>query len=135
MALTQPVIQAEVEAVAGELAGAALTVDQWTLALLRANNEVTESAFGNAYRANMAGRYFAAHVGVKLKAAAAPGFGAGAAAGPVSSVTVGAVSKTYDTSGASMATWSQQSEELRSTAYGREFLRLVRLWAPHAFVV
>ena len=135
MPLVPEVTQAEVEAVAGELGGAALTSGQWVTALLRANNEITRSAFGSDYQANMAARYFAAHVALKLKQAATPGFGAGAAAGPVSSVTVGQVSKTYDTSGASMSTWSQQAEELRSTAYGREFLRLVRLWAPRAMVV
>jgi hypothetical protein len=48
---------------------------------------------------------------------------------------VGQVSKAYDTSGASMATWSQQAEELRSTVYGREYLRLVRLWCGRGFAV
>jgi len=132
--LTTPVVQADVVAIAGELA-TGLTSDQWTLALLRANTEISEQAMGSAYRANMVARYLAAHFAVKLKQATSPGAGTSAPAGPVSQVTVGAVSKTYDTSAASMSTWSQQAEELRSTLYGREALRLMRLWAPRALVL
>lgn len=135
MALSTPLTQAEVVAVAGELASAGLTGDQWTLVLLRANTEIDELAMGNAYRANMVARYFAAHIAVKLKQSMSSGAGTSAPAGPVSQVTVGAVSKSYDTSAASMSTWSQQAEELRSTLYGREALRLMRLWAPRAIVV
>lgn len=132
--LSTPLTQAEVIAVAGEL-NTGLTSDQWTLVLLRANTEIDELAMGSAYRANMVARYYAAHVAVKLKQAMAAGAGTNAPAGPVSQVSVGAVSKSYDTSAASMSTWSQQAEDLRSTLYGREALRLMRLWAPRAIVV
>ena len=132
MPLSVPLTQGDVLAVAAELATPPLTLNQWTLVLERANTEVNEDAFGNAYRAGMAGRYFAAHLALKLRASAAPGFGASSPAGPLVSVQVGQVSKSFDTSGAS--TWSQQAE-LRSTAYGREYLRLVRLWCNAGFAV
>lgn len=135
MPLSVPITQGDVLAVAAELANPPLTLNQWTLVLQRANTEVNEDAFGNAYRAGMAARYFAAHLALKVRASAAPGFGASSPAGPLASVQVGQVSKSFDTSGASMSTWSQQAEELRSTAYGREYLRLVRLWCNAGFAV
>lgn len=135
MPLSVPLTQPEVEGVARELVNPPLSSDQWALVLLRATQEVNEAEFGNAYRANMAARYLGAHLAVKVRASSTPGFGLSSPAGPLASVQVGQVSKSYDTSGASMATWAQQSEELRSTVYGREYLRLVRTWCGRGFAV
>lgn len=129
------VTKEQIIAVAGEFADPALTSDQWALVVERVALEVNDEGWPSPARASMAARYLGAHFASKLKASMTPGAGGSIPAGPVASVTVGAVSKSYDTSGASMATWSQAAEELRSTAYGREYLRLVRLWAARTLVV
>lgn len=129
------VTKEQILAVAGEFADPALTSDQWALVVQRVGLECDDEGWASPERASMAARYLGAHFAAKLKASMAPGAATSLPAGPVQSVTVGAVSKSYDTSGASFATWSQAAEELRSTSYGREFLRLVRLWAARTLVV
>lgn len=123
------ITKVEVIAVAGELAGTALTDPQWETVLLLTNEQCNVGAFPSQIKADLAARYLAAHIGVKLKQGMASGAGAGGASGPLSSITVGDVSKTFRTSGA-VDQVAATSAELLGTAYGREYYRLMRLWAP-----
>ena len=127
MAIT--ITKAEVIAIAAEFADPRLTSDQWATVLLLTSEQVNVSAFPSQVKADLAARYLAAHIATKLKANEAAGSGNGGAQGPLSSVTVGSVSKTFRTSSA-VDSVSSQAAELMSTSYGREYYRLVRLWCP-----
>lgn len=127
MAIT--ITKAEVIALAAEFADPRLTNDQWTLVLLLTSEQINVAAFPSQVKADLAARYLAAHHATKIKAAEAVGAGAGGASGPLSSVTVGEVSKTFRTS-SSVDAASSAASELQSTSYGREYLRLVRMWCP-----
>lgn len=127
MAIT--ITKVEVIAIAAEFAGTALTDAQWATVLLLTGEQINVAAYPSQMKADLSARYLAAHYAAKLKAAASPGSGIGGAAGPLSSVTVGQVSKTFRTPGTVDAS-SSQAADLQTTSYGREHLRLARMWCP-----
>lgn len=127
MAIT--ITKADVVAIAAEFAGTRLTDAQWVTVLLLTNEQINVPAYPSQVKADLAARYLAAHEATNLKAAEVAGSGNGGAAGPLASVTVGSVSKTFRTTGA-VDSVSSQAAELLSTRYGREYLRLMRLWCP-----
>lgn len=119
----------QVIAVAAEFAGSRLTNDQWDTVLLLTNEQTNVAAFPSETKANIAQRYLAAHIASGLTTSTAPGSGVGGAAGPLSSVTVGSVSKTFRT-GSNVDSVSSIGAAFMGTSYGREYLRLVRTWCP-----
>lgn len=126
MALT--ITKTEVQAIAGELAGSALSDPEWAVVLDLTDAEINVSAFGSQSKGDMAARYLAAHKAVRFLASKTTGAGSSAPAGPLTGVTVGPVSKTF-AQPVTMTTGPASSAELQTTSYGREYLRLVRLWS------
>jgi len=126
----------QVVAVCGELADPRLTADQWTLVLELAQAELNPgyNGFGSTTKANIAGRYLAAHKALRMLQSAAAGGAAGGGVGPLSSVTVGQVSKVWRTPGA-VDQASMAEADLLGTVPGREYVRLVRLWAGRVVAV
>ncbi|MFZ5440468.1 MAG: DUF4054 domain-containing protein [Myxococcota bacterium] len=113
MALT--IDKADVLLVAGELSS--LTDAQWAQVLADVALEVDVGPLTQA-QADRLGVQLAAHLATERYATS----GGGGAAGPLQSVTVGPVSKSF-----AVASHAQNSA-LGSTKYGREYLRLVRLF-------
>lgn len=109
-------VQADVEAIAPELTGK-LSAEAWTLLLEVSGMQVAGIPEGR--KRDMAAIYLAAHLASMSK----PGGGGGS--GALSSVTVGAVTKAF-------AVPSGDTEALQSTRYGKQYLQLIRLWAPRA---
>lgn len=105
---------ADVVALAPELG--TLSVGTQNLIVEEANGEVIAKNWPNEARAKSAARYLAAHKGTLLKR--------GGGGAPLQSVSMGGVSKTYAVSMAADAS------VLRSTSYGQEYLRLLKLYAP-----
>lgn len=100
----------------GDTALAALpTLTQNSILAQVNDEEVHDSTWRIAARANRARLYLAAHLG-----SLASGVNSGAK-GPVQSESVGSVSRSYALSVA------QNSNPLDSTGYGKEYRRLVRL--------
>ncbi len=120
MALT--IDKADVLLVAPELS--AVTDAQWDDVLADVEMEVSVSAFGSQAAADRAGKQLAAHFGTERFGTS----GGGGAAGPVQSISVGAVSKTFATPSA------VEGSQFGGTKYGREYLRLVRLFCPRIAV-
>lgn len=127
MAIT--ITKVEVIAIAAEFAGARLTDAQWDTVLLLTNEQMNVAAFPSQVKADIAARYLAAHIASGLTTTTAPGSGVGGAAGPLASVSVGSVSKTFRTGG-NVDSVSSIGAAFMSTSYGREYLRLVRTWCP-----
>lgn len=115
--------KADVLLVAGELSG--LTDSQWDDVLSDVDTEVNVEAFGSQAKADRAGKQLAAHLATERYGTS----GGGGAAGPLQSVTVGPVSKTF----AAPPDRVKQSQ-FSGTKYGREYLRLVRLFCARAAV-
>lgn len=126
----------QVIGVCGELAGSALTDDEWDLQIELTQLEINPgaNAFNGEVRANVAARWLCAHKALKYLASKRVGAGLGGPAGPLSSVTVGQISKTFRTPG-NVDAGSSADAEFQSTAPGREYLRLVRLWCGRAFAI
>ena len=120
MALT--IDKADVLLIAPELS--AVTDAQWEDVLADVDDEVSVTAFGGQARADRAGKQLAAHLATDRYGTS----GGGGAAGPLQSVSVGPVSKTYASPGA------VQSSQFGGTKYGREYLRLVRLFCARVAV-
>ena len=120
----------QVIAVCGALADPALTSGEWAVVL-----EITSArlnpgfnGWGNVRRANIAGRYLAAHIALKMLAAKTTGGASGGAAGPLVGVTVGRVSKTFAGPSTSSSGGSASDDDLRTTAPGRQYLALRAVW-------
>lgn len=92
--------------------------------------EVSDSALG-LDRANRLAVLLIAHRLTLWKQRKAGVGGATQAIGPLTSVSVGGVSKSF-ASGAESMTGSDKL--LASTSYGREFARLKMAWAPRGFI-
>ncbi|MCC6178822.1 MAG: DUF4054 domain-containing protein [Phycisphaerales bacterium] len=95
--------------------------------------EVNVAAAGSQEKANRLGVLLVAHQATGWKARKAGASGTSAPAGPLTSVSVGGVSKSFanpvESSGLSAS-----AQLMGTTSYGREFIRLVRLWSPRAGV-
>ena len=130
MALT--FTSADVVLAAPELA--TVTAPQWAQVLADVALELNSDAFASVAVANRLGIQLAAHFATERYGGAAGGSGGGGASGPLSSVTVGPVSKTFAVSSA-YTSGSLSAAALSSTKYGREYLRLMRLFAPRMAVV
>lgn len=116
MPLTAPgITKEEVQALAPELAGAALSDGAWAVLIANVNAQVNEAVFATAARARVAALYLAAHLATFAKTTG----GAGGSA-PVQSESVGDVSVTYAIS------MAQDVSSLQQTFYGREYQRLCR---------
>ena len=126
----------QVIAVCAELADPALSTEEWDLLIELTQAEINPgaNAFATVARANIAARYLCAHKAVKFIASRRTGSSIGGAAGPLSSVTVGAISKTFRTPG-TVDAGSSVDAEFQTTAPGREYLRLVRLWCGRVFAI
>lgn len=105
-----------VTALAPELAS--ISVDTQEVILAQVALEVSVGTWGSQAKADTAACWLARHMGALRQR--------GMGSPLVSSISVGGVSKTYSTpteGGGGGAALSQ-------TAYGAEYLRLVRLWLP-----
>ena len=112
---TTTVTWQDVAALAPELAS--VSAELQTAVLDQVTEEVCVEKWGTLARANIAAGWLARHV--------ATIYGRGQS-GALSSVSVGGVSKSFSVpAGAS---------RLSETGYGREYLRLVRLWLPRMLV-
>lgn len=111
---------ADVTALAPELASVGLATQSAVLA--QVGLEVTTGKWGSLERANTAAAWLARHLGATFATG-------GGGSGELQSVSVGGVSKSYATSGGT------DLSSLRSTKYGREYLRLVRKWMPRMLVI
>lgn len=120
MALT--IDKADVLLIAPELS--AVTDAQWEDVLADLETEINVSAFGTQARADRAGKQLAAHLATERYGTS----GGGGAAGPLQSVSVGPVSKSYASPG------TVQNSQFGGTKYGREYLRLVRLFCARIAV-
>lgn len=125
----------QVIGVCPELADPRLTSDQWTTVLELAQAQLNPglNGLGSVARANMAGRYLAAHLALKnYPAGGASSVGGGL--GTISSVQVGGVSKTFRTPGV-VDTLTMSEADFLTTGPGREYLRLVRIWSGRVVAV
>lgn len=125
MALT--IDKAEVLLIAPELSE--VTDAQWDFVISAADDEVATTYLGNQARADRMGTYLAAHLATVLYGA---GFtGGGGVAGPLTSVTVGNVSKTF----AAPQSAAQAAGNYERTKYGLEYLRLRKTFGPRVDVL
>ena len=122
--------KAQIIAVCGELADPALSTEEWEtiIEIAQAQLNPNLNGFGSVKKANIAGRFLGAHLGLKMKAAKNAGAGIGGVSGPLASVTVGQVSKSFSTSG-NVDAGGGAAADLQSTTPGREYARLIRVWA------
>lgn len=127
--------KAQIIGVCAELSTATLTDDDWALIIELTQAELNPSlnGFGSTTRANIAGRYLGAHKALKLLKTKVTGGSSTGGAGPLSSVTVGGVSKTFRTPG-TVDQVAVHESDLLTTAPGREYLRLMRLWSGRVAV-
>lgn len=117
--------KAEVLSVAGELA--ALDDPRWTTALETAALLVAnEDAWGGAAKAKKAAIYLAAHL-AKLMLVATAASGTAASSGPLSQITVGPVSKSFNMMGPSLR--AELDASLSLTPYGVTFRMLQRIFS------
>lgn len=114
--------------IAPELA-TGLTVRQWEVALRNARLNIALDIFGTQERANMASAFLAAHFATRMLFALGGAGGITGADGPLSSITVGSVSKTYATA-TNFAGASAGLGDYMTTPYGREYARLLRIYGP-----
>ncbi len=128
----------QVIAVCPALGGSALTPDEWTslLEVTQAQLNPNFNGLGSVTKANIVGRYLAAHLGLRVVQSKSAGAGgaAGGGFGSLSSVQVGGVSKTYRTPGV-VDTVSLSQADFLGTVPGREYLRLVQLWSGRVVAV
>jgi hypothetical protein len=103
----------DVTALAPELADKPVEFQNAILTQVR--DEVTDTKWGSMTRANIAAAWLARHL-----ATVAPR-GAGGY-GPLSSISVGGVSKSF------AQVSSTDGTSLSSTRYGNEYLRLIKVW-------
>lgn len=106
----------DVEVIAPELS--TLAISAQTAILARVDRQISDSVWG--VFANDGRVYLAAHYGTLV------GRGAGGV-GPVISESLGPMSRSYG--------WSGMYGALATTAYGLEYLRLLRLAIPGGFFV
>lgn len=119
--------KADVLLAAPELTGKG-TDPQWTQVLADVALEVNTSCLSAAV-ANRIGIQLAAHFATERFGGTGAGGGGAGASGPLQSVTVGPVSKTFAVSSA-FTSGSVSNAALATTKYGREYLRLTRLFSP-----
>lgn len=117
---------ADVVALAPALAS--LAVARQTQILAEVDNEVSTDAWGDYAEAGK--RYLAAHKGTVTVLSDA-GSGGGAALGPITSESLGPMSRSYGTIGDSTSV----DAELSRTSYGREYIRLRSLAVGFAAAV
>lgn len=98
-----------------------------------ANDEIDVDKVGTS-PANRLALYLVAHLCTLYKRAQSGGGTGAALTGPLQSVTIGPVSKTFATA-ATGVTSTTSEKALASTSYGTEFQRLVRLFAPRMAVL
>jgi hypothetical protein len=110
---------------APELTGAVLTDPEWAGVLEQVDAQVSAAGWGTQERADMGGKWLAAHLATKLKESKAGG-ASGGASGPLTGVTVGQVSKTF--AAPNTSTTSTSDSVLMTTSYGQEYIRLRRLF-------
>lgn len=91
-----------------------LTATQQTLIVDQLDSEFVTTNWPSEARAKIAATWLGAHLGAVLKR--------GGGNAPVQSISVGGVSKTYATS------VSEDASILRSTSYGQEYLRQLRIY-------
>lgn len=96
-----------------------------------ADDEIDADKVGQR-QADRLALYLVAHCLTQLARAKSPG--GAAAAGPLQSVTIGPVTKTFATT-ASGVTSPLTTAAMQTTSYGTEYLRLVRLFAPRMAVL
>lgn len=100
--------------------------------ILWCNEEINVDALGQR-TGDRIGLHLAAHVATMYARARAGGV-SGGATGPIQSVTIGPVTKTYSV--AMTGVTSTASERaLAGSAYGQEYARLVKLFAPRMAVL
>ncbi len=123
---TLTITSEDVIAVAPELEDAIITEDDWDRTILWAGDEIS-SSIGVQARLDRCGTFLVAHMMTDLRDRR-NGMNANAsAAGPVSSVRVDKVEQTFATSDA-WKTTSITAAVLQTTSYGREYLRLIRIF-------
>lgn len=124
----------EVIAIAPELGqNPKITDDVWDLFLGFAADEVG-SEIPDQSSKDRCGRYITAHLVTTWARSAAGMSPTGSPAGPLSQVTVGPVSKTFAVPKAYLEA-AMTDAVLLTTTYGREFLRLIRLYMGGSFMV
>lgn len=119
---------------APELAPPAVVTAQWTEILSQVGEQVNASAWGSDVRAKMGARYLAAHIATKYADGNKGMAGTASAAGPVTEMHAGQVGKSMATP-AALSDVSLVNADLLTTRYGREFLRLCRLFCARVIVL
>jgi len=119
---------------APELECGAVDADVLDRYIAQAALEVNVAAAGSQEKANRLGVLLVAHMatGWRTRKGGASGFAS--PAGPLTSVSVGGVAKSFANPVESSEGLSASSKLMGTTSYGREFIRLVRLWSPRASV-
>lgn len=108
--------------------------DRMAKAIADASLYVNVTAAGTQARADRLGVLYACHeltLWRRRKEGGGSSSAATPAVGPLTSVSVGGVSKSFASTSEGMST---EGKALSSTTYGQEFARLVRLWGCRASV-
>lgn len=133
MSVTLTIDSVDVIAIAPELSNALLTQDDWDRQIAWAADEMSPS-LGAQLRLDRCGSFLVAHLMSQLLEARKGSGSNGGAAGPIASATVGKVSQSFVASDA----WKGSSiaaAQLQTTRYGREYLRLIRIYIGPAAAV
>ena len=120
MAVT--ITKADVLLVAAELN--AVTDSEWAGIFDQVNEEVGIGNLGTQKRVDIAGVQLAAHLATVQQIRK----GGGSTPGPLTSITIGGVSKSF------AAPTMTRNQALESTKYGQEYLRLIRLFGRRFLV-
>jgi hypothetical protein len=118
--------------IAAELAGTVLSDLEWATVIAQAQEQVQTDAWGSAARAKMGAVWLAAHQATLVAQGKKAIDGLNSPGGPLASVAVGQVSQSFavPTEGLSPSALS-----LSSTRYGREYLRLARIFCSRMVVL
>lgn len=111
---------------APELAQADIDDTTWTLLISLAGQEMS-ATLGTQDKIDRCGRFLVAHMATLLNKQKRGANAAGGAAGPLQSVKVGPVEKTF----ATVEAWTKApvtAAVLGTTSYGQEYLRLIRIF-------
>ncbi len=123
---TLTITSGDVILVAPELSDAVLDPTDWDRTIAWAGDEIS-SSIGVQARIDRCGTFLVAHMMTELRQRRQGLNASGGPGGPLSAVTVDKISKTFVASDA-WKTTSITAAVLQTTSYGREYLRLIRIF-------